>query len=377
MGDSSSQEHGPHSATASGPVSSPPGVSSEHRQKVRRNLVAGLIGALVATFLSLVFISSFIGALHDPRPRSAPVGIVGSAATASSLTGTLDHALPGGYTVTSYPTATAARNAINDRTIDAALVPGPHGQNLVVAQAVGSGLTNATVKVFAGLAARAHVPLAVTDIRPLHASDPQGLSQNFFVIALLAPSFLFGNQLTSRIAPKLGPHGHLAVLAVYAAIVAAVAVAIADGAIGALTGAPWGLFGIGTLLAFAASVIGAAAARWAGGIGVALFGLLFIPVGIASSGVTLGPNMITPWYADLGKALPAGSALPAVLNTTYFHANAITTPLLILSAWALAGILALALAAILHAPIPGQQPPAEQATDAAARRLAPAHRANA
>src|SRR5215469_1117342 len=369
MGDSSTQGHGsdeehsgpaaratarqgPHGATASGPVSSPPGMSPDDRPKRRQRPVAGLIGALVVTLLSLVFVTSFIGALHNPGPRSAPLGIVGPPAAASMLGRTLDHAVPNGFTVTNYATATAARNAINHRTIDAALVPGPHAQNLVVAQAVSSGLTNATIKVFTAVAAGAHVPLTVTDIRPLHASDPDGLSQNFFVIALLAPSFLFGNQLTSRIAPKLGPHGHLAVLAAYSAIVAAVAVAIADGAIGALTGAPWGLFGIGTLLAFAVAVIGAAAARWAGGIGVALFGLLFIPVGIASSGVTLGPNMITPWYADLGKALPAGSALPAVLNTTYFHANAITTPLLILSAWALAGILALALAAILHAPIP-------------------------
>jgi hypothetical protein len=89
--------------------------------------------------------------------------------------------------------------------------------------------------------------------------------------------------------------------------------------------------------------------------------LLFIPVGIASTGTTLGPNMITPWYADLGKALPAGSALPAVQNTVYFNGNAITTPLLILSAWAVASMIALALVAVLHPPQPGrQQPRADQ-----------------
>lgn len=86
--------------------------------------------------------------------------------------------------------------------------------------------------------------------------------------------------------------------------------------------------------------------------------LLFIPVGIAASGTTLGPNMITPWYADVGKALPAGSALPAIQNTVYFSGHAITTPLLILSAWALAGILAMTMAAILHPrlqALPGEQ----------------------
>jgi len=368
---------GPHSATAVGPALSPTGASSDDRQKVRRKLIAGLIGALVATILSLIFVSSFIGALHEPGPRSAPVGIVGPPASASRLGSTLDHAVPGGYIVTSYPTATAARDAINDRTIDAALVPGPHGQNLVVAQAVSSGLTNATIKTFTSLAANTHVPLSVTDIRPLHPSDPEGLSQTFFVTALLAPSFTFGNLLIRRIAPDLGPHWHLALIVIYAPIVAAVAVAIADGAIGALTGAPWGLFGIGTLFAFAVAVISAAAARWAGGIGVAVFGLLFIPVGLASSGVTLGPNMITPWYADLGKALPPGNALPAVLNTTYFDGNAIGTRLGILGAWAFAGLLAMVMAAILHPPIPGQRAQQEPDSGAAARRPAARHRATA
>jgi len=64
--------------------------------------------------------------------------------------------------------------------------------------------------------------------------------------------------------------------------------------------------------------------------------------------------MITPWYADLGRALLPGSAMPAVQNTVYFNGNDIVNPLLILSAWALAGILALMMAAFLHPPIPGQ-----------------------
>src|SRR5215472_15555969 len=368
-------EQGWHGATATGPVASFPAERPPDRSERNRRQVAGLVGAAVATILSLVFVLSFIGALHDPHPRSAPVGVVGPPAAASSLGHALDHAVSGGYTVKNYPTEAAARHAINTRSIDAALVPGPHGGHLLVAQAVSSALTNATVKVFLMGAARAHVPLTVSDIRPLHSSDPDGLSQTFFVVALLAPSFMFGNQLTSRIAPKIHPVRHLAIISIYAAVVAAVAVALADGAIGALTGAPWSLFGIGALLAFAAAVMGAAAARWAGALGVAVIGLLFIPVGIASSGVTLGPNMITPWYADVGKALPPGSALPAVLNTTYFNGNAILTPLLVLSAWALAGVIAMLLVMILHPPIPGQRSQSNATTGATVRATTARHRA--
>src|SRR5215472_18719448 len=112
MGESSSQGHGPdqghrdpaaraarqgpHGQTAPGPVSSPPGESPDDRKKRGRSPFAGLIGALVVTVLSLVFVSSFIGALHDPGPRSAPLGIVGPPATASMLGSTLNHAAPGG-----------------------------------------------------------------------------------------------------------------------------------------------------------------------------------------------------------------------------------------------------------------------------------------
>jgi hypothetical protein len=105
-------------------------------------------------------------------------------------------------------------------------------------------------------------------------------------------------------------------------------------------------------------VTAAAAARWAGGLGYLVILLLFIPVGIASSGTTLGPHMITPWYADRGKALPAGAALPSIQNTVYFNGADITLRLLILSAWALGGAIALLTAAIFHRPappLPGQQ----------------------
>jgi hypothetical protein len=367
---------GLHGATADGPVVSPRGLSPQDRQVRRRHLVAGLIGALVMTVLSLIFVASFIGALHNPGPRSVPMGVVGSPAAASALGRSLGHAAPGGFVVSRYSTEAAARSAINGRSIDGAVVSGPHGEHLLVAQAVGASLTNDIIKVFTTGAARAHVPLALTDIRPLHPSDPEGLSQTFFVTALLAPSFTFGNLLVRRIAPDLGSHWHLALIVVYALIVAAGAVAVADAAIGALTGAPWGLFGIGTLFAFSVAVMSAAAARWAGGIGVAVIGLLFVPIGLASSGVTLGPNMITPWYADLGKALPPGNLLPSVLNTTYFGGNAITTRLLVLSAWALAGIIAMIMVMILHPPTPGQRAKAEPVgTAAASGRAAAIHRA--
>jgi hypothetical protein len=333
------------------------------RRERHRIEAAGLLGALGVTLVSAVFIVSFIGGLHTPGPRSVPIGLVGSPAQAARVGATLSHQAPGAFVISSYPNATAARNAIGDRSIDAALVPGPTGQHLLVASAVSEAETNAIIKAFEAGSAKAHVPLTVQDLRPLHTGDPEGLAQLFFCVALVAPSLVFGNMLISKIGTRLNEFRHLGLIALYAVIVSAVATAIADAGIGALTGAPWGIFGIGTLLAFASAVIGAAATRWAGTIGYVVLLLIFVPVGISSSGSTLGPRMITPWWADLGKALPVGSAQPAVRNVTYFSSHAIIDPLLILSAWALAGVIALVLAALLHPPMPGKPSrPADGAT---------------
>ena len=318
--------------------------------------------------VSLVFIITFIGGLHAPGPRSVPVGIVGGPAQGSALSSALNRQAAGGYKVTTYPSDSAARSAILNRTIDAAVTPGrPRVPVLLVATAVSPALTRAIVGDVRSAAAAAHSLVAVQDIRPLPSHDPDSLSQVYFVIALMTPSLLFGSLLVSRISPKLNPLWQLAVIAVYAAIAGGVATALADPAIGALTGAPWGIFGIGTLLAFAAAAIAAAVRRWTGGIGYVVLGLLLIPVGISASGTTLGPNMITQWYADLGKALLPGSAMPAVQNTVYFNGSNIATPLLILSAWALAGILAMIMAAFLHPPVPGQK--AESAAENAFSQL--------
>jgi hypothetical protein len=331
----------------------------------RRSIVATLIGAVGATVISLLFISSFMGALHKPGPHGVPVGIVGTPAQATALHNALDQQASGGFTVKSFSTVQAAQDAILDRHDYAALVPGPVGQVLLTATAAGNAVASDTVKAFAGVARTAGVPLTVNNIRPLPPNDPEGISQVFFVVALLAPSLVFGNMLVTKFGTNLSPPGQLLAAGIYAVIVAAVATAIADPAIGALTGAPWGIFGIGTLLAFVAAVVPAAAVRWGRGLGYLVVFLLFVPVGIASSGTTLGPHLITPWYADLGKALPAGAALPAIQNTVYFHGNAITTPLLVLSAWALAGIIALLLIMVLRRPATTTTQPAKEPTPTA------------
>jgi len=351
----SSREPGAeHGASAMG---APSPEASQQPSGHRREFAAGLVAAVGVTVVSLVFIVSFIGALHAPGPRSVPTALVGSPAQKSQLSRTLDRAVPGGYDVIRYPSAGAARRAILDRSVDVGVVPAPRRELVLVATAASSALAKTSVKIFGRLAHATNVKLAVKNVRPLPANDPDGLSRIYFVIALLSPSLVFGNMLVTRISRRLHPLLHLVVIAIFSIVIAAVATAFADAVIGGLTGIPWVLFGIGALLAFATAASVAAACRWAGGIGNVVMALLFIPVGIAASGLTLGPNMITQWYSDVGQALPPGAAMTAVNNAAYFNENAIATPLWVLAAWALAGTLAMVMVAILHPPLPGQGTP--------------------
>ena len=260
------------------------------------------------------------------------------------------------------------RSAILDRSIDVGLVPAPHGELLLVATAASPSLANTSIKIFGRLAHATGVPLRVQNVRPLPSNDPDGLSKIYFVIALLSPSLIFGNALVTRISRRLHPLLHLVVIAIFSVIISAVGTAFADPVIGAITGVPWALFGIGALLAFASAVTSAAASRWAGGIGNVVMVLLFIPVGIAASGLTLGPNMITQWYADVGKGLLPGAAMTAVNNAAYFNGNAIAMPLWVLAAWALAGTLAMVMVVILHPPLPRQRSQPDDQAESAARR---------
>ena len=110
--------HGSHGATAAAPE--PPAGGRPQR---RRDIAAGLIGAIAATLLSLIFILAFLWALHAPGPRAVPVGVVGNPAQVSAVSSALGHQAPGGFNVIGYPSEPAARNAILTRVVDAPLCP--------------------------------------------------------------------------------------------------------------------------------------------------------------------------------------------------------------------------------------------------------------
>jgi hypothetical protein len=326
------------------------------------------VAAVGLTLISMLFVGSFVGALHDPVPHRLPVGVVAPPAAARELNAAFARHAPGAFAVTAYPTVTAARHAILDRDTDGVLLPGHGQQRLLIAGAAGRFVSQAVTTAFTGVAAAGGQHLTVTDIRPMPSADQDGVAPLYFFIGLSLPSAAFGIALANILgkgssgatagqpgsvrlgsvrmgAIRLGA-GRLAGLAGYAILAAATATWITDGIIGALPGAPAALFGVGVLTAFAISTAFSAGWRLVGPPLTGLLALLIVPVGVAAAGGAFGPAFVTSWYAHLGTALPAGAALPAVRDVVSFDGNALAGPLLTLCLWAVIS------AVVLFLPVP-------------------------
>lgn len=318
-----------------------------------------VVAAAAAALISMLIVGSFVGALHRPAPRGIPVAVVGPGRAVAGLAAALGHHAPGAFDLRRYATRQQASAAILNQNADAALVLGAGRQRLLVAGAAGPFITQAVTATFRAEAAAARQPLAIADIRPLPPGDASGISSMFLVLGLTLPSIGFGILLVRAVGRPLPAAAQLAVLAVFAVATGAAATWVADGLIGALTGAPAGLFGIAALIAFAVSAAGAAAARLAPPLAVGA-ALLFVPVGVPASGGPAGASLVTPWYSRLGSALPFGAGHAAVRDVVYFTGNALGGPATVLGLWAAASAAALFIPRLRgrhDAPQPGEAVP--------------------
>jgi hypothetical protein len=310
-------------------------------EKIHRAIAA----SIGTTLLGMLIIGSFLGALHDPQPHGIPMAIVGPAAGAQQVETALGQHAPGAFDFTSYASAASAQAGILHRQVDGAFVLNPGHPQLMIASAAGRFVTDAITTAFQGAAAATRQSLAIQDVRPLPAHDLNGVSPLFYSIALILPAVLFGIVLSRALGRRPGLRGQLAglaALAAYSALLGAAATWVADGLVGALTGAPLELFGIGAFTAFAVSTSCAAVTRWGGlPAGIAL-AMVIVPVGLPASGGPFGPNFPPRWYAHIGIGLPPGATMPAVRNIVYFSSHGLASPLRVLLIWAVVGLVAMA-----------------------------------
>ncbi|MFE0319958.1 DUF3533 domain-containing protein, partial [Streptomyces albogriseolus] len=166
---------------STGPGTRPRPFLGEVRDAVTPRATLLVLGVIA---LMLLFITSYVGALHHPQLRDAPVGVVAPPSAARETVTRLKE-LPGSpLDPRAVDGADTARRQIEARDIDGALVVDPEGttDTLLVATGGGTALATALERLFTEVERDERRTLRVEDVAPASAQDANGLSSFYVVV---------------------------------------------------------------------------------------------------------------------------------------------------------------------------------------------------
>jgi hypothetical protein len=303
-------------------------------------LVLGVLG------LQVLFIISFVGALHSPSPSRVPFDLVAPAAVAGPLSSRLN-GLPGQpLSVSVTGTAAEARDGVLNRDVYGALIVNPDlaatHDTLLVASGGGAALANVLRQLIGAAEASQHRSLTVVDLAPApQTKDFDGLSSFYLAVGWCVGGYLCASLLTISAGARPSNTRRAGIrtgaMALYAIAGGLLGAVIVGPVLGALPGSVWGLAGLGALVVFAVGMLTLALEALTGIIGIGLAVLVVVIAGNPSAGGAFPWPMLPPFWRAIGPWLPPGAGTWTARSIAYFQGNAVVTSLLVLSAYAVAG----------------------------------------
>lgn len=340
------------------------GLLSEVKDAVTPRATLLVLGVVA---LQLLFIASYVGALHDPKPKDVPFGVVAPQAAAEQAVTRLDR-LPGSpldpRTVADEATA---REQIMNRDIDGALIvdPARTTDTLLVASGGGAVLATTLERYLTALESSQQRSIRTVDVAPASPDDFDGLSSFYVVVGWCVGGYLCASILAISTGARPANPRRAGIRLVVMALVAIVGglggAVIVGPVLDALPGSVMALWGLGALVTFAVGAATLALQGIFGIVGIGLAILLVVIAGNPSAGGALPLPLLPPFWQAIGPALPPGAGTWAARSIAYFEGNGTTAALLVLSAWAAAGIVITLVAAGLRRkresePLPTQVP---------------------
>jgi hypothetical protein len=291
----------------------------------------------VVLFVQALFVFSYIGALHQPKPHKVAFGVVGTSPLPIAVGKQFS------LNTTRYASEADALSAIDQRKIDGALIAGPAGAKLIVVPAAGNPGASALSAAFIAGAAALDQKLVIVQSHPLPSGDASGAVSFFVVMALIV-----GGYLSSTLAMAFGGGAsrrrRLGSLAIAAVVGALLTDTLAGPVLGAIPTSKflvlWALF---TLIMMAVAFATAALQTVLGAGGTLIVVIVFVIFGAPSSGGTVPASYLPALWRTIGPYLPAGAGTTIVRNTIYFDGNRIAPSLIILAAYLVVGALAVLL----------------------------------
>jgi hypothetical protein len=303
--------------------------------KEMKPLIAGLVVALI---LMGLFVFSFVDALSAPKPHQVPFGATGSDTT--QIVQEIQTNVGTALEVHSYKSQTDLTDAIGNQDIFGGVVVTDGGKQatLYVSSASGSSVA----KLFEGAAPKIakglDVKLQVKDLKPLPASDPNGLTVFYVALACVIYGFS-GVTIAVSAAPSTSTRRLVTSFLVFALCGGALVSLIAGPLIGAIsfTFIPFAL--IAALAIFTATSITLFALQALGMRAVPFVLLILLILGSPSSGGAAAPELLPGFFRFVGQWLPTGAATSALRNNVYFTGAQHGRPLFVLFGWLLLALL--------------------------------------
>ncbi|MGW3669392.1 DUF3533 domain-containing protein [Streptomyces sp. NPDC005141] len=322
-------------------------------------LVIGVIA------LQLLFIASYVGALHNPKPKDVPFGVVAPQVAVQQAVTRLEQ-IQGEPLDPRAVTDAAARAQILNREIDGALIIDPRGSRdtLLVASGGGTVLAATLEGLVTTLEATERRTVRTVDVAPASAQDFDGLSSFYLVVGWCVGGYLAASVLAISSGARPADLGRavirLAVMALVAIVGGLGGAVIVGPILGALPGPVCAFWGLGALITFAVGAATLALQGIFGIVGIGLAILLVVIAGNPSAGGAFPLPLLPPFWKAIGPALPPGAGTWSARSIAYFKGNDMTGSMLVLSAWAVVGSAVTLLAAAFRAkrhPTPAEAVP--------------------
>lgn len=313
--------------------------------------VIGLALALAA--IVAVIVLAFAWPAVTAEPNDLPIAISGPAEAVTAAGAAADELQPGAIAFDEVDDRDAAVAAIESRDVYGAVVLGTEPEvltssasSLVVTQLLNGLATSLEEGVNAQAAAAAeaagapsappHIDVVVTDVVPLADTDPRGTGLTAALFPLVIGGMLGGIAISVVV---IGAMRRVTAVIVYAIVGGLVLTGILQGWFGALQGDYWvnsAAIAL-SLAAIAAPITGAVALI--GRAGIALGPVVMLLFANPLSGVAVPKEFYPVPWGEVGQWFPPGAAATLVRELSYFPAADTTVPWLVLTAWAVGGLL--------------------------------------
>lgn len=289
-----------------------------------------LVALGIVLFLQSLLVLCLVSADQIPAPRNMPFGVVGS----SQIVGTVKSTTS--LDTITYPNTSAAITAINQGQLYGAYVAGSRRGTLIVVPAKSYGAQFELEEAFASAGKQVKTLFTVQTVKPLPQSNRVGAVVGLLLLPVLIGGYLASVLIFKATATHAAPW-RVALLTGYAIAGALLTDLIAGPWVGAYSGAHfWPLLPCFILITTAVALAAAAIQGLVGRVGSLVVVLLFIVLGLPSDG-SGGAARLPVYWQDIGVALPPQNAANLMRNALYFSGNNITTPLIVLFAWLVAG----------------------------------------